>query len=77
MHKKAGSLFCSCGATKRFEFQLIPTVISVLKCEDSKYTGVDNSSFSESLGMDWESVCIYTCSMDCKNICIEFCTVEY
>ena len=69
-------LVCSCGKKKRFECQLISTIISVLNCESSIYTGVENDSLTESYGMDWDSVKIYTCPDDCSSISFESCIVD-
>lgn len=39
---------CKCGGKRRFEFQIISTVISVLDCENDKYTGGSSSEFCHS-----------------------------
>jgi len=46
---------CSCGAPRRFEFQVLPQVINYLGVE----TTVDS--------IDFGTLCVYTCSLNCRD----------
>uniref|UniRef100_A0A5S6QRM1 MYND-type domain-containing protein n=1 Tax=Trichuris muris TaxID=70415 RepID=A0A5S6QRM1_TRIMR len=46
----------SCGADRHFEFQIMPHLLT--------YMGLDTV---EALGVDWATICVYTCSANCDG----------
>jgi uncharacterized protein YwqG len=60
---------CSCGNERTFEFQLLPSLLHVLKVD--KYSGKDSESGIGGLlsnGMNWGSVAVFTCpKTNCKE----------
>lgn len=67
---------CSkCGAALRFEFQLIPSVISILQCESLEVEEAEKD-FTKSLAMDWEGLYVFTCSADCEGLCEEVVVIK-
>lgn len=61
---------CSCGAPRKFELQLLPTLLSQMIAAHPEE--------SASMCMDWGTVVIYTCSADCRSEdpCEEFVVVQ-
>lgn len=57
---------CSCGGEKRFEFQLMPAILSILPVESDSCLGhIPRDKLSShplvANGMEWATVLVYTC----------------
>ena len=72
---------CSCGAARRFECQILPSLLHVLNVD--KYTEqsrVDSAKWNElysSGGMDFGSIAVYSCSFpDACSSVEEFVVVQ-
>jgi hypothetical protein len=58
---------CTCGASRVFEVQLLPSLLHVLQVDkyaDATSTGLDAAY--EQGGMDWGNIAIYSCPNACS-----------
>jgi Programmed cell death protein 2, C-terminal putative domain len=61
----------SCGATRKFEFQTMPPLLSFLNVDENTVEGTQAiASRGDQImlgGMDWSSVLVYSCSKSCDG----------
>ena len=84
IHKNASSVpKCPCGADRKFEFQLMPSILHLLNVEkfapspmsatsdaDSKDTKINNH------GMNWGVIVVYSCCNSCVESREEYVAVQ-
>ena len=56
---------CACGARRVFEFQLLPSLLQLLKVDAHNMIKVNLEDLLEASGMDWSTVLIFVCEQDC------------
>jgi len=62
---------CICGSTRTFEFQIMPSVLHILKVEE--YAQISSSDISAEpsklaeRGMSWDILAIYSCPLSCNE----------
>ena len=65
---------CICGSNRYFEFQLMPSVLHVLKCDDHAHKSC--TSHENYGGMNWGVLAVYSCSQSCSQSIEEFVVVQ-
>ncbi|GKZ00005.1 hypothetical protein MPSEU_000953900 [Mayamaea pseudoterrestris] len=76
---------CSCGASRVFEFQILPSLLHVLEVDKHADTPADNTSnvpltglqaaFAQS-GMNFGNIAVYTCSKACDGNAAEYVVLQ-
>ena len=63
---------CDCGAERVFQFQLLPSLLHILRVDQYSESPSGTSGINALLagGMDWGAVAVYTCSNSC-SVCKE------
>eukprot|EP01138_Halocafeteria_seosinensis_P007360 gb/GECG01007524.1/.p1 GENE.gb/GECG01007524.1/~~gb/GECG01007524.1/.p1 ORF type:complete len:203 (+),score=41.59 gb/GECG01007524.1/:1-609(+) len=72
---------CPCGYPRKFEFQVLPSALHYLNPESvgsgpKQYSGASrggsDTTKEKFSGMDWNSLCVYSCTNSCNNSSEEF-----